>query len=48
MKDLIKRGHNLEVDDDWSIGRLTAACKEDGLLKAAANPRFMQGYAIGR
>ncbi|MAO55700.1 MAG: gamma-glutamyltransferase [Rhodospirillaceae bacterium] len=48
QKDLIKRGHNLEVDDDWSIGRLTAACKEDGMLKAAANPRFMQGYAIGR
>ncbi|MEK9671322.1 MAG: gamma-glutamyltransferase family protein [Rhodospirillaceae bacterium] len=48
QQELVKRGHKLEVDDDWAIGRLTAACKEDGVLKAAANPRFMQGYAIGR
>jgi gamma-glutamyltranspeptidase/glutathione hydrolase len=32
----------------WSEGPLTAAKKEDGLLKAAANPRGMQGYAVGR
>ena len=42
------RGHNLVVDEDWCLGRMTAASKENGLLKAAANPRFMQGYAIGR
>jgi hypothetical protein len=27
---------------------MTAASKENGILKGAANPRFMQGYAIGR
>jgi hypothetical protein len=29
-------------------GRLPATKKEDGLLKATANPRGMQGYAVGR
>ena len=28
--------------------RLTAAAKDGKMLKAAANPRHMQGYAIGR
>ena len=46
--DLRRRGHNLTVDDDWCLGRMTAAAKEGEILKAAANPRFMQGYAIGR
>jgi len=27
---------------------MTAASKDGEILKAAANPRFMQGYAIGR
>ena len=34
--------------DDWALGRLSAVSKEDGMIKAAANPRFMQGYAICR
>jgi len=42
------RGHDVQVGEDWSEGRLTAARKDDGLLKAAANPRGMQGYAVGR
>jgi gamma-glutamyltranspeptidase / glutathione hydrolase len=46
--DLRRRGHNLTVDDDWCLERMTAAAKDGDLLKAAANPRFMQGYAIGR
>ncbi|MGD9895087.1 MAG: gamma-glutamyltransferase family protein, partial [Dehalococcoidia bacterium] len=46
--ELRRRGHRLEVGEDWSLGRMTAASKEGRLLKAAANPRFMQGYAIGR
>jgi gamma-glutamyltranspeptidase / glutathione hydrolase len=46
--ELQRRGHDLEVDDDWSLGRVTAAAKDGDLLKAAANPRFMQGYAAGR
>ncbi|MDC1087180.1 gamma-glutamyltransferase family protein [Alphaproteobacteria bacterium] len=45
---LIKKGHKVSVDTDWSLGRMTAASKSGEILKAAANPRFMQGYAIGR
>ncbi|MDJ0947596.1 MAG: gamma-glutamyltransferase family protein [Alphaproteobacteria bacterium] len=42
------RGHDLEVVPDWSLGRLSAATRENGVLKAGANPRGMQGYAVGR
>jgi len=42
------RGHDVELGDDWSVGRVTAAARDGDLLKAAANPRFMQGYAVGR
>ena len=45
---LRRRGHAVEVDADWSLGRVSAAAKDGPLLKAAANPRFMQGYAAGR
>jgi gamma-glutamyltranspeptidase/glutathione hydrolase len=45
---LRQRGHDVEVDADWSLGRVSAAAKDGPLLKAAANPRFMQGYAFGR
>ena len=42
------RGHEVTVEPDWSLGRVTAVQKEDGQLRAAANPRGMQGYAAGR
>ena len=42
------RGHDIEVGIEWSEGRLSAAAKDGEILKAAANPRGMQGYAIGR
>lgn len=42
------RGHTVEVGPDWSEGRLVAASRDGRLLKAAANPRGMQGYAVGR
>ncbi|MBO6758470.1 MAG: gamma-glutamyltransferase family protein [Roseibium sp.] len=46
---LTARGHALEIADEWTVGRLTAAKREtNGLLKAAATPRLMQAYAIGR
>ena len=45
---LKNRGHNITVEPDWSLGRMTAASVDNKVLKAAANPRFMQGYAIGR
>ncbi|MDQ2092417.1 gamma-glutamyltransferase family protein [Marimonas arenosa] len=49
IADLRARGHAVEVAEPWTIGRLTAACRtSDGLLKAAATPRLMQAYAIGR
>lgn len=49
IADLRARGHAVEVSDPWAIGRLTAARREaDGRLRAAATPRLMQAYAIGR
>ncbi|MCC6304377.1 MAG: gamma-glutamyltransferase, partial [Rhodobacteraceae bacterium] len=46
---LAARGHLLEVTPPWAIGRLTAAARgRDGILRAAASPRLMQAYAIGR
>ncbi len=45
---LRERGHQVVVEDGWSEGRLCAVSQEDGLLKAGANPRGMQGYAVGR
>lgn len=48
VSELKRRGHQVEVVDAWSLGRLAAVAREDGMLKAGANPRFMQGYAVGR
>src|SRR5262245_55067604 len=48
IKELERRGHQVEVGPDWSEGRLTAAAQEASRRKAAANPRGMQGYAAGR
>jgi gamma-glutamyltranspeptidase/glutathione hydrolase len=43
------RGHDVGVAEPWSIGRLSAVSRSpDGTLRAAANPRGMQGYAAGR
>jgi gamma-glutamyltranspeptidase/glutathione hydrolase len=43
------RGHLAEKGEDWSEGRLSAARREaDGQMFAGANPRGMQGYAVGR
>jgi gamma-glutamyltranspeptidase/glutathione hydrolase len=46
--ELARRGHALEMGGPWSEGRLAAARREDGQIKAGANPRGMQGYAVGR
>jgi gamma-glutamyltranspeptidase/glutathione hydrolase len=48
--ELRRRGHDVEVVDGWSLGRMSAISRdtETGLLRAAANPRGMQGYAVGR
>jgi gamma-glutamyltranspeptidase / glutathione hydrolase len=49
IAELRSRGHDVEVGEPWSIGRLSAVSRApDGVLRAAANPRGMQGYAAGR
>jgi gamma-glutamyltranspeptidase / glutathione hydrolase len=48
VKELRKRGHDVEVGPAWSEGRLTAASRVGKRRRAAANPRGMQGYAAGR
>jgi gamma-glutamyltranspeptidase/glutathione hydrolase len=45
---LRRRGHDVEVGPLWSEGRLTAVSRNKGMIKAAANPRGMQGYAVAR
>lgn len=46
---LRRRGHDVVVSMPWSLGRMCAVSRdEDGHLRAAANPRGMQGYAVGR
>ncbi|HEV2087100.1 MAG TPA: gamma-glutamyltransferase, partial [Cryptosporangiaceae bacterium] len=44
------RGHDVVVAGDWSLGRVSAASHDQstGMVRAAANPRGMQGYAVGR
>ena len=48
VDELRKRGHKIEVGEDWSEGRLVAASLDGVRRRAAANPRGMQGYAAGR
>jgi gamma-glutamyltranspeptidase/glutathione hydrolase len=49
LQALRDRGHDVEVSEPWTVGRLTAAARDtDGLLRAAATPRLMQAYAAGR
>lgn len=49
MDDLRARGHRITEAEPWTVGRMTAARRDpDGLLRAAATPRLMQAYAVGR
>jgi gamma-glutamyltranspeptidase/glutathione hydrolase len=48
LDELTRRGHRLNIADGWSLGRLCAASSTNGLIKAAATPRHMEAYAIGR
>lgn len=45
---LERRGHNLNVVDGWSLGRLCAVSLANRVIKAAATPRHMEAYAIAR
>jgi gamma-glutamyltranspeptidase/glutathione hydrolase len=53
LEALREAGHDLTVGGPWSEGRISACTREttsDGklVLRAGANPRGMQGYAVGR
>ncbi len=50
IAELRRRGHRVVVSEPWSLGRLSAVSRdpETGVVRAAANPRGAQGYAMGR
>ena len=48
IEELRRRGHLVNVCPAWSLGRVSAVARRNGVLYAAANPRGMQGYAVGR
>src|SRR5436190_387054 len=52
LRALAERGHTVRYGETWSGGRLTACAREETpegtILKAGANPRGMQTYAVGR
>ena len=48
VAELRRRGHQVTVRSPWSLGRVSAVARDQGMLYAAANPRGMQGYAAGR
>ena len=48
IAELRRRGHEVAVYPPWSLGRVSAVARRGGMLYAAANPRGMQGYAVGR
>jgi gamma-glutamyltranspeptidase / glutathione hydrolase len=48
VDELRRRGHDVHVQPPWSLGRISAVGRANGMLYAAANPRGMQGYAAGR
>jgi gamma-glutamyltranspeptidase/glutathione hydrolase len=48
IDELRARGHEVAVQPPWSLGRVSAVARRGSLLYAGANPRGMQGYAVGR
>lgn len=50
LAELRRCGHEVTVSGPWSLGRLSAVARDPGtgVLRAGANPRGMQGYAVGR
>jgi len=48
LAELRGRGHRVSTSGSWTLGRLSAVAREGRVLKAAANPRGAQGYAVGR
>jgi gamma-glutamyltranspeptidase/glutathione hydrolase len=53
LERLRQAGHEVKVGAAWSEGRISACTREQGpdgqlIFRAGANPRGMQGYAVGR
>jgi gamma-glutamyltranspeptidase/glutathione hydrolase len=50
IAELRRRGHLVTVAAPWSLGRLAAVGRDPdtGILRAAADPRGLSGYAAGR
>jgi gamma-glutamyltranspeptidase/glutathione hydrolase len=48
VADLRRRGHEVTVTPPWSLGRVSAVSRENGQIRAGANARAMQGYAVAR
>jgi gamma-glutamyltranspeptidase/glutathione hydrolase len=48
VAELRRRGHAVTVTPPWSLGRVSAVGRRNGMLYAAASARGMQGYAVGR
>ena len=50
VDELRSRGHEVRVENGWSLGRLCAVGRDPatGLLMGASNPRGGSGYAAGR
>ncbi len=53
VAELRRRGHEVHLQGPWTLGRISAVARDadfpgDGFLRAAANPRGAQGYAVGR
>jgi gamma-glutamyltranspeptidase/glutathione hydrolase len=48
LAQLAERGHDVIAQPAWSLGRISAVARRNGMVYAAANPRGMQGYAVGR
>lgn len=53
LDSLRSMGHRVKVGEPWSEGRMSACSQEldaqgRRVLRAGANPRGMQGYAVGR
>jgi gamma-glutamyltranspeptidase/glutathione hydrolase len=50
LDELTTFGHRVRPAGPWSLGRMCAVSRDPatGVLAAGANPRGMQGYAVGR
>ncbi|GGP37953.1 gamma-glutamyltransferase family protein [Saccharothrix coeruleofusca] len=50
LDELRDRGHAVVDAGPWALGRMSAVARDarTGLLRAGANPRGAQGYAVGR